>query len=173
MKKYSLWYEFYNTVFQTKQILCITSVSVPHSPPAPPPIKNSGCTLIAGWTFNYIILSMFKVILHFVQHPSSIHECYNITEIEAYFHLQRQMCNTVHTVLHIYMKELQQELFHTSAPKDGNRTHFWVVIFMQWIRIFNEDQKNNCNHHIISSSNNLKCCRYYQYFSLIQCIRIY
>jgi hypothetical protein len=73
------------------------------------------------------------------------------------------MCNMVPTVLHIYVKELQQELFHTSAPKDGNRTHFWDVDFMLWIRIFNEDREGITA--IITSD--------YQYFSLIQCISIY
>jgi len=32
------------------------------------------------------------------------------------------MRNTLPTVLHIYMTECQQELFHMSATKDGNET---------------------------------------------------
>ena len=161
-----------NQTIYTRHIYIHTYIHIPGDSAIPASIKNSGCTLTARWTFNYIIPSVVKALLQFIQHPKSICECYNITEIKSYFHLQKQMCNTVPIVLHIYMTECQQELFHMSAPKYGNWTHFWDVIFMQWLTFYKEDRRNYCSHHIRLSSDNLLCSHYHQYF-FIQCISFY
>lgn len=121
----------------------ITSVSVP---PPLPQITNCGCTLSIRCTFNYIILSM---IMQFCTSCIILNLCVNTTMLQQWDLLSSLTCLTQCLLCCTFTwKNDNKNLFILLQLKMETETISEMWFFMQWIRIFNEDHRNKCNHHI-------------------------